>query len=258
MVGWLEGVGISSPALHLSPVALCFTFTPAPSKKGVDHLLPGILDHVGGVLYGAAVAAGTAWPILMIADLQPRGAGTDVAEGERDDLRRALDALADDPTWHRGQIALFVTPLQLASPSAEGSEDEGRWRGPTDADQLRELLLDHSPIGGAVEVKRVTVHDLARAIWDHRAAAEGPWDALRDALPRPNRAPAGSSGAGTGDPNGGESDTPASGGDDAPDAADPTGEGGDLGVPFGYDGSTFRARWSKALNDNLPLRWGPR
>lgn len=183
---WVRSALRCDVELRLSPVALALTLTPtSPDGRGANDdqwlkTLAGNLRSLAQSIVHISGFAATAWPLQIVVDLARCEAGVH-AESARP-LRAELLRMANDPTWHRGDWALYVWPMvQVAGGGVghAGSDVEratlGRdehpsvdWFGATTAAELVEHLLGPSVVDPAKlpNVHQVSRQEVAKALDD--------------------------------------------------------------------------------------------
>jgi len=150
---WAKERGLGAVAVHISDIALSVTLELPPDSKAAE--LWGqreSIRHLADVVRAAGREARMPWPLVFILDATMCIDPPDQWPG----WHSAVDALANNQDWHRGDLSLYLLPL--VPPDTE-------WRGPTNADELRRLLLS---VGAQVEhlpkIKAVTLDDLRGAL----------------------------------------------------------------------------------------------
>jgi hypothetical protein len=175
LVRWAGEALHSKVALQLSPVALGILLRPTaeltarryPDVTWEDALRFN-LEHLAASIVRISSFAVTKWPLLIVFDLaQLAQHDENVAMA----VRKVALALANDPTWHRGEWAVFVAPLVQTKD----------WFGAETADELLGDLLGSAVVNPAdlPTVAQVSCTDLAEKLNGQGALADGMAEALR-------------------------------------------------------------------------------
>jgi hypothetical protein len=194
---WVQSALRCKVELRLSPVALALTLTPMwPHGRGADgptgrqaddgHWIGSVhinLRSLAQSLVHISGFAATAWPLQIVVDLsRPAPAGQNEAAQQ---LRAELLRMANDPTWHRGDWALYVWPMVPVAGGGVGHADSdgervalGReehpavdWFGAKTAAELVDDLLGPSVVDPAKlpNVHQVSRQEVAKALGDQGA-----------------------------------------------------------------------------------------
>lgn len=140
LVTWAGAALHSEVQLFVSPVALALLLSPRDRLVAPEPLLEVSwqdrlrfhLAHLANSVIRISSFAVTKWPLLIVIDLGERaGLNREVAA----QLEAELCRLVNDPTWHHGEWALYITPVSLP-PGADVD-----WTGPRTGVQLVRALL---------------------------------------------------------------------------------------------------------------------